>query len=157
MEKIPAVAPPSSGHIGESVWRAAVEGGDPVPERSRSLVRNYPMFNYPAAASAPSAPHALPAEDVPAIKVDKAAIEAAKATSAQIDASAAKSLAQHKDVGATGSSGYAAHEVLDDTLHQDRKQKIQSVAGPDVTDQIGRSVHNSAMEGGDANPGDNRG
>ena len=34
--------------------------------------------------------------------------------------------------------------------------KIQSVAGPDVTDQIGASVHNSAMEGGEPLPGDNR-
>jgi len=57
------------------------------------------------------------------------------------------------DVGATGAADYGAHAVLDDTLHEDRKQKIQSVAGPDVTDQIGASVHNSAMEGGDANPG----
>ena len=45
---------------------------------------------------------------------------------------------------------------MDDTLHADRKLKIQSVAGPDVTDQIGASVHNSAMEGGDPNPGDMR-
>jgi len=51
---------------------------------------------------------------------------------------------------------YGSHEVLDDTLHADRKNKIQSVAGPDVTDQIGASVHNSAMEGGDPFPGDNR-
>jgi len=45
---------------------------------------------------------------------------------------------------------------LDDALHADRRNKIQSVAGPDVTDQIGGSVHNSAMEGGDPNPGQNR-
>merc|ERR1712083_985829 len=60
------------------------------------------------------------------------------------------------DVGATGSADYGAHAVLDDTLHADRKNKIQSVAGPDVTDQIGASVHASAMEGGDPNPGDLR-
>ena len=60
------------------------------------------------------------------------------------------------DVGATGSNDYGSHAVLDDTLHADRKLKIQSVAGPDVTDQIGTSVHNSAMEGGEPMPGDVR-
>ena len=38
-----------------------------------------------------------------------------------------KSLAQVKD-------SYGSHEVLDDVLHADRRNKIQSVAGPDVTD-----------------------
>jgi hypothetical protein len=57
------------------------------------------------------------------------------------------------DVGATSSASYGAHAVLDDTLHEDRKQKLQSVAGTDVTDQISATVHGSAMEGGDPNPG----
>ena len=58
--------------------------------------------------------------------------------------------------GPTGSASYGAHAVLHDVLHEDRKFKIQSVAGPDVTDQIGASVHNSAVEGGDAFPDNNR-
>jgi len=36
--------------------------------------------------------------------------------------------------GPTGSGDYGTHAVLDDVLHEDRKFKIQSVAGPDVTD-----------------------
>jgi len=75
------------------------------------------MFNYPAAASAPAAPHALPAEDAPAIAVDKTAVAASQAARAKEDAAAAKSLAQKKDAGATGSNDYAAHAVLDDVLH----------------------------------------
>jgi len=58
--------------------------------------------------------------------------------------------------GPTGSASYGAHAVLDDVLHEDRKFKIQTVAGPDVTDQIGASVHNSSMEGADAFPDNNR-
>jgi hypothetical protein len=58
--------------------------------------------------------------------------------------------------GPTGAADYGTHDVLDDVLHEDRKFKIQSVAGPDVTDQIGASVHLSAMEGGEPFPGDNR-
>jgi hypothetical protein len=38
------------------------------------------------------------------------------------------SLAQHRG------DSYGAHAVLDDTLNADRKNKIQSVAGTDVTD-----------------------
>ena len=40
------------------------------------------------------------------------------------------------DVGATGSADYGAHAVLDDALHADRKTKLQSIAGTDVTDQV---------------------
>lgn len=61
-----------------------------------------------------------------------------------------------QDVGATGTADYGSHAILDDTLHADRKLKLQSVAGPDVTDQIGASVHNSAMEGGEPMPMDKR-
>jgi len=39
-----------------------------------------------------------------------------------------------RDVGATASADYGSHAVLDDVLHADRRNKIQSVAGPDVTD-----------------------
>jgi hypothetical protein len=38
-----------------------------------------------------------------------------------------------KDIGATGLASYSNHAVLDDVLHADRRNKIQSVAGPDVT------------------------
>jgi len=69
---------------------------------------------------------------------------------------AAKALQLEGDVLATGAADYGSHAVLDDTLHADRKLKIQSVAGPDVTDQIGASVHASAMEGGEPMPGDKR-
>jgi hypothetical protein len=41
---------------------------------------------------------------------------------------------------------------LIDALHNDRVKQLQSVAGPDVTDQIGRSVHHAAMEGGEPHP-----
>lgn len=58
--------------------------------------------------------------------------------------------------GPTGSASYGSHAVLSDVLHEDRKFKIQSVAGPDVTDQIGASVHLSSMEGTDAFPDANR-
>jgi hypothetical protein len=66
-----------------------------------------------------------------------------------------KSLVQLEG-GPTGSASYGAHAVLSDVLHEDRKFKIQTVAGPDVTDQIGASVHNSSMEGVDAFPDNNR-
>lgn len=48
------------------------------------------------------------------------------------------------------------HPILPDPLHEDRLTKIQSVAGTDITDQIGRSVHSAAMAGGEANPEQNR-
>jgi len=67
-----------------------------------------------------------------------------------------KSLVQLDAPAPTGAGSYSAHSALHDVLHADRKLKIQSVAGPDVTDQIGASVHLSAMEGGDPLPGDNR-
>ena len=41
---------------------------------------------------------------------------------------------------------------MPDPIHKDRINKIQSVAGPDVIDQIGASVHDAAMKGGEANP-----
>jgi hypothetical protein len=66
------------------------------------------------------------------------------------------SYAQVKSLESIEGDSYGAHEVLPDALNEDRKQKIQSVAGPDVTDQIGRAVHNGAMEGGEPNPLDKR-
>jgi len=42
--------------------------------------------------------------------------------------------------------------VLPDPIHKDRVNKIQSIAGPDVTDQIGATVHDAAMKGADPNP-----
>ena len=44
------------------------------------------------------------------------------------------------------------HPILPDPLHNARVLEIQSVAGPDITDQIGASVHNASMEGGEPNP-----
>jgi hypothetical protein len=68
-----------------------------------------------------AASFALAALDASTYSFDTAI--AARAKEAAADA---KSLAQKqsKDVGATGSADYGAHAVLDDTLHQDRKQKI---------------------------------
>lgn len=35
-----------------TVWHSSVMGGDAVPEKSRSLIGNYPMFNYSTTPSA---------------------------------------------------------------------------------------------------------
>jgi hypothetical protein len=49
MEKIDSVAGPerTDEHMSESVHRSAMEGGEPNPDKSRSLIKNFPMFNYP--------------------------------------------------------------------------------------------------------------
>ena len=47
---------------------------------------------------------------------------------------------------------FKPHPILPDPIHKARLDKLQSVAGPDVTDQIGATVHEAAMKGGDANP-----
>jgi len=41
-------------------------------------------------------------------------------------------------------------------LHTHKTTRIQSVAGPDQTDQIGKSVHAASMEGGEPNPEERR-
>ena len=62
-------------------------------------------------------------------------------------------LLQVEDVnGSWVDANFKPHPVLPDPTHKDRVNKIQSVAGPDVTDQIGATVHEAAMAGGDANP-----
>jgi hypothetical protein len=56
-----------------------MEGGDANPDKSRNLIKNFPMFTYPTdKSSAPSAPNAIPEDDVPSVKVDPAVVEAAK-------------------------------------------------------------------------------
>jgi hypothetical protein len=48
MEKIDAVAGPDRiTQIGESVHRSSVEGGDPVPDKSRSVIGNHPASFTP--------------------------------------------------------------------------------------------------------------
>lgn len=45
------------------------------------------------------------------------------------------------------------HAILPNTLHNDSLEKIDSVAGPERTDDhMSETVHRSAMEGGDPNP-----
>jgi hypothetical protein len=45
MNRIPSVH--LDDHIGESVWRSSMKGGDPNPDLSRSIINKKPMFNYP--------------------------------------------------------------------------------------------------------------
>ena len=47
---------------------------------------------------------------------------------------------------------FKPHPVLPDPIHKARVLKMQSIAGPDVIDQIGKTVHDAAMKGADANP-----
>lgn len=48
MEKIDSVAGPDRiTQIGESVHRSAMEGGDAVPDRSRSVIGNHPSSFTP--------------------------------------------------------------------------------------------------------------
>ena len=51
---------------------------------------------------------------------------------------------------------FKPHPILSDPEHVKRTRSIQAVAGPDVTDQIGKSVHDMAVEGGDAIPHQDR-
>jgi len=55
VNKIASVAAPwdTDGHMSETVWRSSVEGGEPNPEKSRSIIGNFPMFNYPTHNDAP--------------------------------------------------------------------------------------------------------
>jgi len=50
MQKIDSVAGPqrTEGRMSESVHRSSMEGGDANPDKSRALIKNFPMFNYPA-------------------------------------------------------------------------------------------------------------
>lgn len=52
----------------------------------------------------------------------------------------------------TGSEVNAEPPARKDTGSNAPRTDIQSIAGPDVTDQIGASVHNAAMKGGDPTP-----
>ena len=62
-------------------------------------------------------------------------------------------LLQIEDVnGSWVDPNFKPHPVLPDPIHKDRVNKIQSIAGPDVTDQIGATVHDAAMKGADPNP-----
>jgi hypothetical protein len=85
MQKIDSVAGPevTDDHMSEAVHRSAMEGGDANPDKSRALIKNFPMFNYPTGTAAPSAPHSIPAEDAPSVQVDKEKIEASKAARAK--------------------------------------------------------------------------
>lgn len=84
MQKIQSVAGPNTGApIGASVHASSMEGGEPIPEGSRNLIKNYPMFTYPASPSAPGAANGIPADDVPSVAVDPKAVEASKALRAK--------------------------------------------------------------------------
>lgn len=63
------------------------------------------------------------------------------------------SLAQKKDIEGHADPAFKPHAILPDTLHKDSLEKIDSVAGPEVTDgHNSETVHRSAMEGGEPNP-----
>lgn len=66
------------------------------------------------------------------------------------------SLAQKKDIEGHSDPNFKPHPILPNTLHNDQMEKLDSVAGPDRIDQIGESVHRSALEGGDALPNKSR-
>lgn len=85
MQKIDSVAGPerTDEHMSETVHRSAMEGGDANPDKSRALIKNFPMFNYPVHSDAPSAPHSIPPEDPPSVSVDPKKVEAAKAARAK--------------------------------------------------------------------------
>ena len=61
-----------------------MEAGDANPEKSRSLIKNFSMFNYPTHSDAPSAPHSIPAEEKPSVQVDPKEIESEKLYLAEI-------------------------------------------------------------------------
>ena len=63
--------------MSESVHRSAMEGGDAIPDKGRGHIKNFPMFNYPKEPEAPSAPHTIPAEEEPSIKLDKTKVAGA--------------------------------------------------------------------------------
>lgn len=85
MQKIDSVAGPevTDDHMSETVHRSSMEGGDANPDKSRALIKNFPMFNYPTGTGAPAAPHSIPAEDPPSVHVDKEKVEASKAARAK--------------------------------------------------------------------------
>lgn len=51
--------------MSESVHRSSMEGGDANPDKSRSLIKNFPMFNYPTESGAPAAPNGIPVDEAP--------------------------------------------------------------------------------------------
>lgn len=87
MQKIQSIAGPDviGDHIGESVHRSAMAGSDPNPDKSRNLIDNYPMFNYPTGDDPNSPANGIPKEDPPSVKIDPAKIEAAKQARAKED------------------------------------------------------------------------
>lgn len=50
-------------HIGETVWRSSMKGGEANPEQRRDLIGKPPMFNYPTGTSAPASPHGVAVEE----------------------------------------------------------------------------------------------
>jgi len=170
MEKIDSVAGPerTDEHMSETVHRSAMEGGDAIPDKSRSLIKNFPMFNYPKAQTAPSAPHAIPEPEEPSVKVDPAKVEAAKAARAKEAETERKaeekaaapvkeekkaSLAQKKDIEGHSDPNFKPHAILPNSVHAHHVDNIDSVAGPEVTDKHNsETVHRSAMEGGEPFP-----
>lgn len=82
MQKIPSVK--MSEHIGESVQRSAMEGGDAVPtSHARNIIGTPPMFSYPTRqtpdpeAAAPSNGIAAAAEEKTGAVIDPAKVKAA--------------------------------------------------------------------------------
>lgn len=110
MQKIDSVAGPERAvdHMSETVHRSAMEGGDANPDKSRSLIKNFPMFNYPKTSDTPAPPHGVEAPEAPAVELDPKKVEAAKAARAK-EAEAERKEEEKKEpttgdkVGASGS------------------------------------------------------
>lgn len=66
-----------------TVWHSSTEGGEPIPEKSRSLIKNYPMFTYPTSPPAPASPNGIPAAEVAPVTIDPKLVEASKALRAK--------------------------------------------------------------------------
>jgi hypothetical protein len=95
MQKIDSVAGPerTEGRMSESVHRSSMEGGDANPDKSRSVIKNFPMFSYPPVESeAKPGPNGIPAEEVPSVVVAKEKVEAAKEKRAKEEEAAKKAL-----------------------------------------------------------------
>ena len=60
MQKIDSVY--RDEHLGESVWRSSVEGGEPHPEKRRDIIGKEPMFSYPRTQTPD--PNAVPSNGV---------------------------------------------------------------------------------------------
>lgn len=70
-------------HLSETVHRSAMEGGDANPDKSRSLIKNFPMFEYPKTSDAPAPPNSIAAPEAPSVNLDPKKVEAAKAARAK--------------------------------------------------------------------------